>query len=680
MSDDQTLEPMLDMYLFETGQLLEQLEQIILSNEKFDRYDLTSIDEIFRIIHTIKGASGMMMFDNIAILTHSIEDVFFYLREVKPSNVDFIKLSDLLLAGVDFIKDGLENVREGGKADNDVSLLDTTIKNYLEALKQVNPDSVKTAKTESVSVGKQSFFQATIFFEAGCEMENIRAYTVLDNLKNIVQNIEYIPDNIMEEDATAEIIRKEGFKISFSTEHTRKEIEDVLSNTILLRDFELEEMHVSNEENSVQHKQIILEDQADKILVQKEQSSEVRDKENFSVGHQSMISVDVIKLDKLMDLVGELVISEAMVTQNPDLKGLVLDNFSKAARQLGKITGDIQDTVMSIRMVPLTTTFHKMYRIVRDMCKKLHKEVQLELVGEATEVDKNIIEHIADPLMHLIRNAVDHGIECSEERVAAGKRADGKIILEAKNAGNDVFILIKDDGRGLDKEKILQRARENGLIRKPESELTDKEIFSFVFAPGFSTNKKVTEFSGRGVGMDVVIKNVNSIGGVVLIDSNPGMGTTITLKIPLTLAIVDGMTISVGDARYTVPITAIKESFKAKESHLVVDPDGNEMIMIRGQCYPILRIHRIFKVNTTITRFTDGIIIMVENESKLFCLFADELIGEQQVVVKALPSYIKNIRHVEGLAGCTLLGDGSISLILDISGLMQRACSNGVDG
>lgn len=255
-----------------------------------------------------------------------------------------------------------------------------------------------------------------------------------------------------------------------------------------------------------------------------------------------------------MDMVGELVISEAMVTQNPDLKGLPLDNFNKAARQLQKITSEFQDIVMSIRMVPLAATFQKMNRIVRDMSKKLSKEVKLEIIGEDTEVDKNIIEHISDPLMHIVRNSIDHGLESPEDRKAKGKSEIGTITLEAKNEGGDVFIIINDDGKGLDREKVLARARENGLINRPESDITDKEVFSYIFLPGFSTKSKVTEFSGRGVGMDIVTKNIASVGGNVSIDSIPDAGTTITLKIPLTLAIMDGMTIRVGESTYTIPI------------------------------------------------------------------------------------------------------------------------------
>jgi two-component system chemotaxis sensor kinase CheA len=382
---------------------------------------------------------------------------------------------------------------------------------------------------------------------------------------------------------------------------------------------------------------------------------------------QKMISVQLNKLDKLLDLVGELVISEAMVIKNPDLACVQdLDNFSKAARQHHKVINEIQDVVMSIRMVPLAGTFQKMNRIVRDMGKKLDKQVMLEIHGEETEVDKNIIEHLSDPLMHLIRNAVDHGIESEADRVAKEKPVTGKITLEARSEGGDVWITIKDDGGGLNKSKILSRAMEHGLIDKPADELSDQEIYAFILLPGFSTNNEVTEYSGRGVGMDVVAQNIEEIGGSIYVDSTMDLGTTVSLKIPLTLAIIDGMGIRVGSSIYTVPITSIRESFKAKKNEAFSDPDGNEMIMVRGECFPILRLHKHFKIQTSVREIHEGIIMMVETDNRCICLLADELLGEQQVVVKALPKYLKRIR---GIGGCTLLGDGRSSLILDVAGL-----------
>lgn len=297
---------------------------------------------------------------------------------------------------------------------------------------------------------------------------------------------------------------------------------------------------------------------------------------------QSMISVNTDKLDKLMDLVGELVISEAMVLQNPEVKKLDMEGFRKDVRQLQKITNELRDLAMSIRMVPLSMTFHRMNRIVRDMSNKLNKEVELEIIGEETEVDKNIIDLISDPLMHIIRNSIDHGIESVDERLAKGKPKAGKIVLEAGNTGGDVWINVIDDGNGLDKGEILKKAKERKLLNLSDRNYSDKEIYSFIFHPGFSTREQATEFSGRGVGLDVVQKNMEKLGGTVVADSMQGKGTIITMRIPLTMAIIDGMLVKSGKSIYTIPTISIKEFFKADKENVIVDTNGNEMIMVRG--------------------------------------------------------------------------------------------------
>jgi len=658
------------MFVFETTQLLEQLEQVIIESEKSCCYKQDAINEIFRIMHTIKGSSAMMLFNYISSLAHSIEDLFHFLREEKPLNVDYLKLSDLVFESVDFIKGEIHKIENGRNPDADASLLIDKIEDFLLTLKESNHRG-KTNETKEADMpdernqkdkaGKRSY-KVDIYFEEECEMEDVRALALINDLLNIAGDIQYNPANIADDSKSAEIIRKEGFQIWFKTDRSYEEMHDFFSKTFFLKDLELTEL-----ENDKQDEFNVNEDFIDIVSEEKTPDRETQ----FVPLHQNIISVNVTKLDKLMDLVGELVISETLVTQNPDIAGLTLENFQKAARQHRKIISELQDVAMSIRMVPLSATLQRINRIVRDTSRKLSKDVRLEIIGEETEVDKNIIERISDPLMHIVRNSVDHGIEPAEERKKRGKPEVGTITIEAKNAGGDVLIIVKDDGRGLDKELILKKARANGLINRPEADLTDKEIYSFIFLPGFSTNEKITEFSGRGVGMDVVIKNISSVGGTVSVDSVPGEGTAITLKIPLTLAIMGGMIVRVGKSTYTIPVLSIKESFKANEDSVITDIEGNEMIMIRGECYPILRLHRIYKVKTEITSISDGIIVMVENEGKGLCIFADELVGEQQVVVKALPNYIKNIKKVRGVAGCTLLGDGSISLILDIADLIE---------
>lgn len=688
LSDRFSNESMLEMFIFETSQLVEQLEKTILSSEETRCYTSSAIDEIFRIMHTIKGSSAMMLFNNISTLSHTVEDIFFFLREEKPQDVDCSNLSDMVLESVDFIKLEILKIKNGDEADGDPSVLIGKLHDLLAVLKQGKPTPEGAANKEkapdeekpcSAAESKpekhdcRNSFKAVVRFEEGCEMENIRAYSIVHNLSGMAEEVCYTPRDIIDNDDSVKVIREQGFCVQFKTNRTYEEMNDFFMKTLFIKDLELVCTDADKRSEKISGTARITQDESFAKAPAKSAVSadEPGDRSMQSSSAQSMISVNVAKLDRLMDLVGEMVIAEAMVAQNPDLRGLQLDNFQKATRQLGKITGEIQDMVMSIRMVPLSTTFHKMHRVVRDMSKKLGKEVSLEIRGEETEVDKNIIEHISDPLMHLVRNAIDHGIEPPEERIAAGKPKVGKVALEARNAGSDVLVIVKDDGRGLNREKLLKKARDGGLLYKPESEMSNREVYSLIFSPGFSTKEDISEFSGRGVGLDIVMKNIGAVGGSVSAESQEGAGTTIIMKIPLTLAIIDGMNIRVGNSCYTIPTISIKESFRSADSDVIRDPDGNEMVMVRGQCYPVLRLHKLYGVKTEVTGFSDGIMIMVEQDEKSYCVFADELSGQQQVVVKALPAYIRNMKRIKGLAGCTLLGDGSISLIIDVAGLLN---------
>lgn len=672
MTEKYSNELILEMYIFETTQQLEQLEQAIIACEKSNAYSQDAINEIFRFMHTIKGSSAMMLFNNVSSLAHSIEDLFYYLREQKPQNVDYSTLSDLVLESVDFIKIEVEKIKSGSESDGEAQSLIEKLKKFLAELKSgYEKKPFYTVLERKSEQAKKNRFKANILFKEDCEMENIRGFSIIHKLVDIAQEVYYLPEDIVENEKAALWIRDNGFEIFLVTECNYEEMYQFFMQTIFLKTLDLVQLENDDEFKQFYETKKTVTQNIQLIVPLLDQSAEKQQviKEISSNG-QSIISVNVDKLDRLMDLVGEMVIAEAMVTQNPEFTNLEIQNLQKAARQLHKITNELQDMVMAIRMVPLSTTFLKMHRIMRDMCKKLGKEVRLEVIGEETEVDKNIIESISDPLMHLIRNALDHGIEESDERVKKGKEKVGTVTLEAKNSGSDVLVIISDDGKGLNKDRILKKARKNGILEKPESEMTKQDIFNLILLPGFSTKESVTEFSGRGVGMDVVVKNLEAVGGSVAVDSIDEQGTIITLKIPLTLAIIDGMNIKVGDSRYTIPIISIKESFRPKLIDLIADPDGNEMIMVRGQCYPILRLHRHYNVNTKIREFSEGILIMVEDDGKSCCLFADELIGQQQVVVKALPNYIKKKRKISGLGGCTLLGDGSISLILDIGALI----------
>ena len=396
---------------------------------------------------------------------------------------------------------------------------------------------------------------------------------------------------------------------------------------------------------------------------------------------QSLISVNLMKLDSLVNIVGEIVITESMVTSSPELEQLnrdSYDNFMKSARQLRKLTDELQDIAMSLRMVPISGVFQKMNRIVRDMKQKLNKDVRLTLVGEDTEVDKTIVDSIQDPIMHMVRNSMDHGIEdTAAERIAAGKNPQGEIILSASHTSNEVIISIADDGKGMNPDKLLKKAAEKGILVKPESEYTKKEALGLIMLPGFSTNQTVTEFSGRGVGMDVVKKNVESVGGSISLSSEEGEGTTFTIKIPLTLSIMDGMKVTVGSSIFTIPIANIRQSFKITTSEIIRDENGNEMVERIGGFYPIVRLHELYGIQTDITNLEDGILLWVETSDRSFCLFVDDLIGEQQVVVKPFPAFLNCFELKNyGIGGCTILGDGNISIILDILSLHAAALEN----
>ena len=671
---DVSMEPMLDMFIFETTTLLEQLDEIMIASEKSGGFGQDDVDEIFRIMHTIKGSSAMMGMEAMSNLAHHVEDMFFLVREnPKCIGGNSESVFDLVFQSSDSFKREIESVTANADFSPENDQLIHRIMMTVANLK--GETSVESTPSASVVSYKQTHY-VKVFFEDDCQMENIRAFMLLAQLKELCDTMDSTPAHPEQDSDLSSEIVKNGLLIAFTTTCPIQDILGVIENSINIKSYELLEtaqdgpLSKSAEDTSIS----IALDSEHKLEEALLPSAASISGALGKSGKQSLISVNQLKLDQLMDIVGEIVIAESMVAGNPELRGLKLDNFYKSTRQLRKLTDELQDIVMSIRMVPLSGVFQKMNRIVRDMSKKLNKEVVFETIGGETEVDKSITDMIADPFMHMIRNAMDHAIETPEERRARHKPEIGKITMSAQNIGGEIVIIISDDGRGLNTEQILKKARDKGLLTKPEGEYSPKEIYSLIMLPGFSTNDTVTEFSGRGVGMDVVKKNLEKVGGSVFVESKPDAGTDFTIKIPLTLAIVDGMEIRAGDTVFTLPITSIKESFKfSAENKLILDTNGHEMIMVRGECYSIIRLHGIYEIPDTKTEFAEGIMILIENDQKAACLFADELLGEQQVVVKPFPVFLNKYNIKEnGLAGCTILGDGSISLILDANNLLNK--------
>ncbi len=380
------------------------------------------------------------------------------------------------------------------------------------------------------------------------------------------------------------------------------------------------------------------------------------------------IRVDLDKLDQLINLIGEMVIAENMLIHNPDIAGLELENFHKAGQQMSKLVRELQEIAMTIRMVPVSGLFRRMIRLVHDLSLKAGKKVELILSGEDTEVDKTVIETITDPLVHLIRNSLDHGLEPPDERLAAGKPEKGVVRLTARHEEGQVWISIEDDGRGLNREKILAKAISKGMIEGDGSELSDKVIYNLIFQAGFSTAEKITDVSGRGVGMDVVKQNIDKIKGKIEVTSKPGKGSRMLLRIPLTLGIIDGMMVRVGDTKCIVPTLAIREAFRPTDDAITITPDGQALARVRENFYPVIRLHEVLKKEPLSYELSEGILILLDYQDKGICLFVDEILGQQQTVIKGLSDYIGNVRWV---SGCTILGDGEVCLILDVGHLVE---------
>ncbi len=595
----------------------------------------------------------------------------------------------------DFLRGQVEKVEAGEALDTDLDSFSADINNFLKKISGAQteepapPEAPAAAappapSTDNLPDDKEAVCFLHVYLEEGIGMENLRAYMIVNAVKECGIDFRYYPENMESNSETTATIIEEGFFMAFKSEEAANKASDILRTQGHIRSYELaflpEEEHAAPDpvpekpQTAAPAETSVPEKPAPKPAPQAKpaQSAPVK---------QNLISVNLMKLDSLQNIVGEIVITESMVTSSPELNQLsrdAYDNFMKSARQLRKLTDDLQDIAMSLRMVPISGVFQKMSRIVRDMKQKLNKDVRLTLIGEDTEVDKTIVDSIQDPIMHMVRNAMDHGIEDDvQDRINEGKSAQGEIVLSATHTSSEVVITIADDGKGMNPDKLLAKAREKGILTKPESEYSKKEALGLIMLPGFSTNQEVTEFSGRGVGMDVVKKNVEAVGGMVSLNSDEGKGTTFTMKIPLTMAIVDGMKVTVGRSIFTIPISNIRQSFKVTSDDIIRDESGNEMIERMGSFYPVVRLHRFYNINTEVTNLEDGILMWVENSDRSFCLFVDELLGEQQVVVKPFPAFLNFFELKNfGCSGCTILGDGNISIILDIQSLYSAALEN----
>ncbi len=620
-----------DNFVNEGADILEKTEECLLQYQKSDdgkKKDL--VDEAFRLLHNFKGSCGLLGLEDLAKLSHAAESILDCVKSGKLELDD--QTLEILLQAVDTLTEGMSVLVENGEP-TEIPNCDLMVEflNDISGAEPLDMSSIAQASGENVEASAET-----------AEVEEVEVD---------VEGMD-LPDEVRA------LLEAEGG----SSSGVPVTAGGSLKSPVLAEVENIADGKETDEDEVVTAPVTKSQPEAAK----KADSSGGAPKKEFA----QTIRVDLKRLDKLINLVGELVIAESMVFRMLT-ETLGNDNdMERKIHHLQRVSSELQDVAMSVRMILLAATFKKMIRLIHDLSRKSNKKVDMRLIGEDTEVDKNVIEQINDPLVHIIRNSVDHGIEKAEERLAAGKPETGVITLEAKHEGGEVWISIIDDGHGLNREKILSKGIERGLVSGDGSELTDEEVFQLVFEPGFSTADKVTDISGRGVGMDVVKKNIEQLNGRIKVKSKAGEGTTISLRIPLTLAIIDGMLVKIGDSLFTVPLLAIRESIRGTDDMLIELPDGNECISVREEQIPVIKLYDSLKRSTDVTEINQGVLVIVEADGQKAALLVDEIVGQQEIVIKGLSSYLG---APKGISGCTVLGNGEVSLIIDISSLLSRA-------
>ncbi|WP_088187745.1 chemotaxis protein CheA [Desulfosporosinus sp. FKA] len=697
----------LDFYLLDSQEQIERLGAGLLQLEK-EGGNIGLINDLFRSAHSLKGASGTMGFTPIVEITHAAEDLLDRLRQGK---IDVsLEMIDVLLAVTDRVKAMLEQVEKR----QDITYGSEDLVNSMKALLNGETAPAASEKTEQTSAHEEeapaSFvpldfslsqqerekvndahgmghgvFELDVKLAPNTLMKAVRAVMSIQRLEGMGKVIKILPSV---EDLEAG--QADGFSVLFlsdePSEEIRKEVLEITDITsveifpYLTAESAVKEPNISNNE-------ILPQDTANHEIVKQSMPDVPKEKSKPAAapavpeqpptnGESSTqvhtIRVDTVRMDNLINLVGEMVITRTRLVQiGLDLKSQhstdpMVNNLNEANVYLGRLMNDLQESVMRLRMVAIGTVFNRFPRLVRDLAKKTGKEIDLVLKGEDTELDKTVVEVIGDPLMHLIRNSVDHGIESPEERRAAGKPVHGTVTLDAYHDGNHIAILISDDGGGLDLDKIKKIALTKGLINERE-ELSENDIANLIFLPGFSTADKVTDISGRGVGMDVVKKALNNLGGMVDIATRKGKGTTFTIRLPLTLAIIQALLVEVRDEIYAVPLSSVLETLLVNRSDIKT-VGGLQMVQLRGNTLPLISLQEKFGLPDAETLQNEVFVVVVGFGDKVLGLIVDELRGQQEVVIKSLGDFLNNL---PGIAGATILGDGKVTLILDIGSLLQ---------
>jgi two-component system, chemotaxis family, sensor kinase CheA len=708
-----------EAFFDEAAEHLAVVEDGLLELEQHPE-DRDLLNKIFRSAHSIKGGSGMFGFNAVAQFTHKMETLLDLLRNGQKTVSP--EIADLLLKSTDCLKTLMESAKTGAAVD------DATVQRLTDELASVSasgpqPPKVNAREAKPNQTQKRQGDQTYVItwtppewlFQRGLDpLQVVRELKSLGNLTEVTIDMSRLP-NLDEIDPEKCYL---SWRMSLTTGKDRKVIESVFEFVREDSVLTIEETTVLSYQSQVsgsasQHEtrnqipetsagevkplgQILVEDGVvssaalDQALAQQKRVGQILVEQKLATPQQveqalqkqkqqeastpakkpdtASIRVDTAKIDKLINLVGELVITQSMLSDlGSRFEMRQLPVLLERVAQLERNTREIQERVMGIRMLPIGTAFSRFPRLVRDLSAKAGKKIQLVLSGEETELDKTVIESIGDPLTHLVRNSADHGLEAPDERLDNNKPELGTIRLNAFHEGGTICITVEDDGRGLNRDKIVAKAVKQGLIGENDK-LIDEQIWPLIFKPGFSTAEKVTDVSGRGVGMDVVKRNIEALGGTVSIKTEMGKGTIFSLKLPLTLAIIEGMTVRVGQETYIVPLLSILESIQPKPGFVKTVVGKGELVNVRGTYLPMIRLYDVFSLQPEHTEPTKAILLILETEGERVAVMVDEILGQQQVVIKSME---QNFRKVPGVAGATILGDGTVGFILDVRGLLE---------
>lgn len=652
------LEQFHETFFEESFEGLDIMESGLLELEQGE-VDLENINTIFRSAHSIKGGSGTFGFTAVAEFTHDLETLLDQMRNGERQVT--VPVVEVLLGSVDVLRNMLNAIRDGSEIDTD------NVAEMTAAIKGILGEEVETSistEEQKVEISSKNW---VVSFKPFVDIMKTGNDTVrlLRELNALAETAQVTVDN----DSLPPLgeLEPEDCYQSWSINLIGGEVsEDDIREVFAWVDDECE----LKIESLVQAENYSGAERRDDDRRQKAPERRKTERRTAKSAESSSIRVNISKVDELINMVGELVITQSMLSrfgENEEFNVATIERLRDGLAQLEGHTRELQESVMRIRMMPISFAFQRFPRLVHDLSTTFNKKIELVMSGENTELDKTVLEKIGDPLVHLVRNSLDHGIESPADRVNAGKSETGVIELSAFHQGGNIVIQIKDDGAGLNKEKILSKAKEKGLVANDER-ISDDQIYDLIFRPGFSTADVVSDVSGRGVGMDVVRRNIRELGGAVEVKSTPGEGSVFTIRLPLTLAILDGQLVGIGDETYILPVISIIESLQVKTENINAVAGNAEVYRLRDEYIPIVRLYKVFGIKPVSTELETGLLVVVEAEGKKIAIYVDELLGQQQVVIKSLET---NFRKIEGLSGATILGDGTVALIIDIAGLID---------